>query len=474
MHKTVCFSLPWPNKALDLAVLNYATPTQRSITLLLQHRGSYMLYQFAGAEVLAKDELELRSQEYVTARVQLNPATLSWILTSRGLVLLQGDVPPLQEQPNYLIWSCNQPFRESYGKVQPHKLALGIFKWYKQLAEQIRPACIMGLGDVMYTDGISLLNWQSRIAYQTKDWHTQENVPRRMRQFQAECYQRHWSFPDFASVLSAYPHVFTYDDHEFRDGWGSEKVDEKDSLLGNAARSVAEDIILGGGPRVCLGRGCDAHQSFVHGDLATWIFDTRTSRHYGKSIISEQQLQDFEKFLRTCTSKFLLLSITVPLLYLRESVVMAAAESSDVIQDLLGFRDDARDCWRAGQNVPYLQKLIELLRAFHQQNPTVPIVVVSGDIHVANAFTFQPAGFSRPLWQITSSALTTRAHLVEPLRVIITLPQHSVDSLLGPVERIWSDVTEPNVLHCQLVEGELCFTLKTLSGTEKPVITVNR
>jgi len=468
LHKTVCFALPWPNKAIELAVLNYTSPETRSLTLLLQHRGQYNFVQYPSESVQV---LELHSQEYVTTRIPLNPETTSWSLSSAKDILLTGNVPALQAQPNYIIWSCNQPYKEHGSSVRLNKLTEGIFKWYKQMVSTIQPACIMGLGDVMYTDGISMLDWQKRIARQTADWHTQANVPRRFRQLMAECYQRHWSFPDFANVLLNYPHLFTFDDHEFRDGWGSEDVDQQDQLLGTTARSVAEDIILGGGPRVCIGRECDAHQSFIHGDVGVWIFDTRTSRHYGKSIISEQQLEDFAKFLRDFKGKFLMLSITVPLLYLREHFVMKAAEANDTLQDLFGFRDDARDSWRAGRNVPYLQKLIELLLAFNQNAPDVPIVVVSGDIHVGNAFTFQPKGFSKPLWQITSSALTTRAHLIAPLRAIITLPKHSVDSLLGPVERIWEDITDPNFLHCQLVDNKLVFTLHTYGG-QKLVITV--
>jgi PhoD-like phosphatase len=462
--------LPWPNAGMDLAVLNFTSPVERSLTLLLLHRGTYALAQFNETGLLAEEMLVLSSQEYVSARRPLLRETTRWTLSKNDTLLLRGTVPVLQEQPNYILWSCNQPYAEHLNKAVLHKLTLPIFKWYDNLVQQLNPNCIMGLGDVMYTDGISLLDWQKRISSETSDWHIR--AQRRMRQLFAEGYQRHWSFPEFARVLRNYPHVFTYDDHEFRDGWGSEYSDAKDAVLGDTSRAVAEDIILGGGPRVCTGPSCDAHQSFVHGDLAVWIFDTRTSRHYGKSIISKQQLEDFQRFLEDFNSRFLLISITVPLLYLRENVVMAAAEAGDAAQDLFGFRDDARDCWRAGRNAPYLQSLIELVREFHQQHPAVPIAFVSGDIHLANAFTFQPVGFSRPLWQITSSALTTRSHLAEPLRSLLGLPRHSEDTLLGPVKRVWDDVTEPNVLHCQLVDGELCFALKTLSGKTPHPITL--
>ena len=53
-------------------------------------------------------------------------------------------------------------------------------------------------------------------------------------------------------MMCTIPHLTVWDDHEIRDGWGSE---EQDFAGGNpvvfeAAREIAEEFILNNGPRI--------------------------------------------------------------------------------------------------------------------------------------------------------------------------------------------------------------------------------
>ncbi|MFO7590046.1 MAG: hypothetical protein R6X23_04005, partial [Acidimicrobiia bacterium] len=75
------------------------------------------------------------------------------------------------------------------------------------------------------------------------------------------------------------------------------------------------------------------------------------------------------------------------------------------------IRDDVRDSWHSPGNRRQLSRLIDILCTLHQARPDIEIINLSGDIHTSNAFTAQPKGFAKPIYQVTSSALTNRPHL---------------------------------------------------------------
>ena len=315
--------------------------------------------------------------------------------------------PPYAADPTapltFLIWSCNQPFAKHKGRAVVGPLTEAIFAWYAALAQRLQPTAVMGLGDTVYTDSDTPINWVNKVLA-VPGWTRSAEVLRRVDELYRETYWQHWSFPAFREVLHNHAHIFTWDDHEIRDGWGSEPgLDASQHPLGSAARRAAELFVLGIGPRLRPGLNADAHQAFVLPPVAMWIFDTRSSRHYNERIVSEEQWVDFAGFLKQVATdrrvSVLLLSITVPLIYLRLGWERALSEMSDLGQELLGCRDDARDSWRAPGNELHLARLIELLRQLHTARPALPIIIISGDIHVANAFSFQPAGFSAPLYQ---------------------------------------------------------------------------
>jgi hypothetical protein len=48
-------------------------------------------------------------------------------------------------------------------------------------------------------------------------------------------------------------------------------------------------------------------------------------------------------------------------------------------------------------------RILGILRRLHRRRPEIDLVSVSGDIHVANAFSVQPSGFFKALHRFTSS-----------------------------------------------------------------------
>ena len=117
------------------------------------------------------------------------------------------------------------------------------------------------------------------------------------------------------------------------------------------------------------------------------------------------------------------------------------------LTDLMaGIRDDIRDSWHSKGNRSQLKELIGILRKLHRRRPDIDIVNLSGDIHVANAFSFQPPGFTKALYQFTSSALTNREHPPAAVAALVDLGSATYTEVLGFVTRIWESLGDPNIM----------------------------
>jgi hypothetical protein len=214
------------------------------------------------------------------------------------------------------------------------------------------------------------------------------------------------------------------------------------------ARGVAEEFILNLGPRVRPTDqfpDADAHQAYIDATNAVFIFDGRSSRKYRDQqghVISEHQFRDFESFCSQLATDHhqvthLLMGCAVPFLNLQDYVSNLGSKVPKAVTDLLaGIRDDVRDSWNSPGNREQFRQLTSVLRRLHARRPEVSIVNVSGDIHVASAFTFQPPGFISPLYQITTSALTQRSHPPEILAPLLYLDDRVYSETMGLVQRL--------------------------------------
>lgn len=78
------------------------------------------------------------------------------------------------------------------------------------------------------------------------------------------------------------------------------------------------------------------------------------------------------------------------------------------------------------------------------------MVNISGGIHLSNAFAFQPDGFSKPIFQVTSSALTNDPPSAEGLPSLLSvggpLSVNASSPLFGPIRRLWHVGDRQNLL----------------------------
>lgn len=371
-----------------------------------------------------------------------------------------------------LLWSCNQPFVTENEKLRVNALTGQIFKWYRAQVEEFSPDAIWGLGDTAYSDGTEASNFIDSF-YDHPAWLERPEGREALQRLYREMYIYHWSFKDFQEIMRNYPHYCIWDDHEIRDGWGSENQDFQNGNrhIYPIAKQAGNEFILENGPRVRSPEyfpESDAHQAYVEGSIASFIFDGRSSRRYHSQkghVLSEEQFQDFERFCEQIATrepevKYLVMGCGVPFINLKDYVELLA-EAPKALTDLLaGIRDDLRDSWTSPGNKAGLKRLLNIIKQLEKKRPDIYIVNVSGDIHVASAFAFQPPGFSKAMYQVTSSALTNREHPPKLIAPMIYQDDMVYSDSLGLVNRLWNEVTNPNILLIEPKDGILHFRLK--------------
>jgi hypothetical protein len=381
------------------------------------------------------------------------------------------------EPHRVVLWSCNQPYdTDDAGRAVLHADFPGLLQWVQARVEEFAPHAIWGLGDTAYADGTEGTNFVDQV-YDEVDLRGRLGLRAELRRAYRRMYRAHWSFAPLQHLMCRIPHVCIWDDHEIRDGWGSEDQDFAggNPLIFEVAREVADEYILENGPRLRVTRAGtpavarpDAHQAYFAGSVAVFIFDGRNSRRYSdpeSRIVSEAQFADFEAFCdavaRNRRVRFVVMGCAVPFINLKDFVEELGAQAPKALTDLLaGIRDDIRDSWHAPANRPGLKRIIGILRRLHLRRPDLDIVNVSGDIHVANAFSFQPPGFFKALYQFTSSALTNRDHPPKALAALVDLGTSTFTEVLGFVTRIWESIGDPNLMTLEPHGEALRVTLR--------------
>jgi len=368
-----------------------------------------------------------------------------------------------------VAWSCHQPYEEKDGRAVMGKDAMAVLQWYADGIATFKPHVIWGAGDSAYSDGTEATDLSGQV-YDKGGWYRSEARRAWLKLEYRSMYRHFWSIAPMRQVMAGVPHLFIWDDHEIHDGWGSEGRDfERGNLeMFRIASEVANEYILNAGPRVRPNHR-EAHQAYVLGPMASFVFDTRSTRNYGAPrdrVISRAQLQDFEQFLSLVRANprvtHLVTNTTVPLVGLREWVTTLATRAPDFLNDYVigGIRDDVRDGWTSPGNRSTLQELLRILRRFMLERPDVQIINVSGDIHVGNGFEIHVEGAPRPIFQLTSSAITNRVHPPGIVGSLADIGDATFIEGVGFVRRIWETVTDPNFLAMRIGGGRAEFTLK--------------
>ena len=251
-----------------------------------------------------------------------------------------------------------------------------------------KPSWLCGVGDQIYVEGDYHAFARLGQRHPMSAW-TVEAQPRPrvgtddLPRFLDTMYRAHWSFPSFERALQALPSVMTWDDHEIRDGWGSQGDEHvyRDSHFRHF-RTAFVDHQVRRGPRE-LGAAAGDPQAALWQQL-TWhgvpvfVMDQRTCRDIATpSILGDEQWQALRSWfanLQTSRSRYYVLVSSVPIFYRIADRANLAAKVQDEA------RDDLLDTWTAAPNRAEWQRLIDEIAAAGARG--LRGLIVSGDYHV--------------------------------------------------------------------------------------------
>ncbi|WP_411280754.1 alkaline phosphatase D family protein [Gemmatimonas sp.] len=369
-----------------------------------------------GLPVLPEWEWRLTRKDDFGLGTSLADEIFSGTPVASGLLRFEGERKATEVRT--VVWSCHQPYVTENGRGVLGPYASFILDGYGKLVSEFDPGVIWGEGDCAYSDGTEATNFSDQV-YNHPGWKDAPGGRTWVTDAYRRMFRYHWSLSGLRETMQKYPHILTWDDHEIHDGWGSEAGDFTDDNVAmfSIARTVADEYLFQSGPRVRLAG--DAHQACMVGPQAAFLFDPRTSRRYsnpGGRIVSDVQLDDFARFCEDVAAapsvRFLMLGTTVPFLYIKDFWESLGARAPKALTDAAGgVRDDLRDSWSSVGNRAALEQVLDIVQDLMRRRPSLQVVNISGDGHVSNAFRIWPLGFPRPIYQVTTSALTNREHL---------------------------------------------------------------
>ncbi|WP_419191001.1 alkaline phosphatase D family protein [Saltatorellus ferox] len=248
---------------------------------------------------------------------------------------------------------------------------------------------VLGGGDQVYVEPVHDRYGEFGDKHPLSAW-TVEAMPRPrlslsgFYRFLDVTYRAFWSFDSMDEVFRTVPTVLTWDDHEIRDGWGSQGDEHvyldtfyaaaREAFLAHQfARGPMGEDAHRGGLRASL------HQAFTLHGIPIFVMDQRSARdvHVPQVLGSEQTdaLKEWLHGIDPTEQPVCVVVSPLPMLYrvsgLAERVV--AFDEANV--------DDMLDSWNSTANEAELDQLmIELSRAYDRG---VRPLLISGDMHTS-------------------------------------------------------------------------------------------
>ena len=288
---------------------------------------------------------------------------------------------------------------------------------------------LIGGGDQIYCDSVwtdvlrlrQLDTWAKR-----RDAKVSPTLVRDLEKHFAHLYLR-WKDSWFHEMHARVPGIYTWDDHDIFDGWGSYD-DELQACpvfqaIFSTARCAFQLFQLGGGPgtpgSLCLApQGHFLQGLRLDGQLDVLALDLRSERTDEQVMDPNAQWRDVHAFLTAraaapppapLPARHLLVVSSIPLVYLNFASTEKFLDWFPWRQDL---EDDLRDQWESSAHQEERARLIMTLLD-HAAATGTRITVLSGDVHVGargRIVSRRPAHLIGPepeavMHQLTSSAI---------------------------------------------------------------------
>jgi phosphodiesterase/alkaline phosphatase D-like protein len=272
-------------------------------------------------------------------------------------------------------------------------------------AGELDLAFLLCVGDQMYGDDA----W----AAETRG----EIFPPTLRRAYEAAYQEQWDYRWFRRTLANFPTYMTWDDHDIRNGWGSERLDATARNRQEAftvVREVYRRFQHDHNPPSFGGGADDLFYAFQYGNAGVLVLDGRGARDMEREadpLLGAHQWKQVTQWLRDETPglEALFVVSSVPPVHVPPHLAKPSGP----------FASDIRDQWTWPGNLPELERLATEL--FDRANEhDIPIVLLGGDVHlgtVACLRSTRPEHAKRPiLYQLCSSPITSA-----PPRLLVSI-----------------------------------------------------
>lgn len=295
------------------------------------------------------------------------------------------------------------PSRVEYGT--PEDSGLPVAEATKQPGALAPSALVLGTGDQVYLDAAYHSFKRHRRDHALSAWDILKRPPTRrandFAHFVDEAYRAFWSFESLAHVHATLPAMLAWDDHEIRDGWGSEAdpTYARTQAAGEyeIARSAYVDRQLSLGGTAPTADGPYMQTAVVQG-VPIFVLETRSQRgrmverdvpaaceitkHWlehspsGLQVLGAEQMCALENWLViNGRAEFVLVSNT-PIFYdVRASTVRGLSRAFPEM------RDDLLDAWGSAANAYERDMLIALLMRARDRGGRP--IIISGDVHMS-------------------------------------------------------------------------------------------
>lgn len=406
----------------DAAVVPGVDPVQEAVELgAISDRGVRVWLRMPGVARVAV-RLEVDGEALVVEEASAGPDTdwtaaielvLPASLPERPFVVAVG--PPLGRTLHgrlaaapgtpssftFAFGSCNLAFRERRGRVVP-AAATRIYDAMADDLERADARFALWIGDQVYADGCDALSVDALVGRDDGAAADEGRLLAAYR-FITRCYL---GVPGFAALRRRFPSLCMWDDHEIVDDWGAHVVDGAydRARLRAASRAYAEY-------QHARNPGGDAAATppfawrFTHGDCAFVALDMRGPRDLGRrQALGEEQWRELEGWLageeaeRVAT---LFVVVVMPVAHAARWFVRALEHLPVRVASAV------RDRWCSSYFAGERDRLLGMLRAWRARRPERQVILLSGDVHAASAFTIRERDGGGLIHQLTSSALAS-------------------------------------------------------------------
>lgn len=304
--------------------------------------------------------------------------------------------------------SCHKPRKKKLKRI-PNMWGF----LYEKMAER-NARFLVQAGDQVYCDSdkYTINAWKRSMDFIKDKENISEVDHRQMLDFYRLVYIGGWLFPDVNKVLSEFPQVMIWDDHEITDGWGSRKehFHMREQAVFKAAKEVYYEFQHSHNPDPL--RQGEMYYAFHYGAAAFLVLDLRGERNIvQKQLISSTQWQEIENWLnsdKVKASKILFVISSVPVVHLSRELLSLSGLVTLFLPDV---KDDVRDQWSYKHNKEARRKLLKLLMAWSGEK-NKPVFILGGDVHVGTEACLRKENSDKRFYQITSSPITNNRALL--------------------------------------------------------------